>query len=213
MQWASINEPGDVRLVAPEVSVNIHNIESVHVTSNTDTHAEPHVTINFKEFSTEISPEYSHAEIQAAIDGKCYYRSQWTDEVGEIDVCVLHGHNSQYSEWGPIGKQPFRLCLYRSPYYESYSKDRSLYWLPNRQPYSIEQGWEHREAKRKAEEQYEKDHPSKAELSPTAQVMSDPNFDLEVKPLPRIEYTTDPTFWQTIKSWLRGGPSDYERTL
>lgn len=171
------NDPQEVRLVAPKVAVNIKAIESVHLKGRTDTYQDEHVIINFKEFSTEISPEYTYDEIMAAIGGKCYYRPQWTDEVGEIDVCVLHGHNSQHSEWGDIGKQPFRLCLYRSPYYEWPKGGYSLYAMPRRMPYSIDQGWEHRQAKRKAEEEEAKNNPE-PEVSPVAQVMSDPDFDI-----------------------------------
>lgn len=45
---------------------------------------------------------------------KCYYEVMWTDEVGEIDVCQVHGQNSKYApRFGPN-----RPCLAIDPYHE-----------------------------------------------------------------------------------------------
>jgi hypothetical protein len=42
----------------------------------------------------------------------CYYESQWTDEVGEIEVCKTHGNNSKHD--GSDG--PNRPCLTVDPF-------------------------------------------------------------------------------------------------
>lgn len=130
-----------VRLVAPDLAVNTDNVESVHTISNTDEFKDEHVIINFKELTTELHPQYTFEEIVAAMDGKCYYRKKWTDEVGEIDVCVLHGNNSRHNP-----HDPYRLCLTIDPYVEYVGP-----WdYPNKHEPKIEHSWEYLDKERQA---------------------------------------------------------------
>lgn len=46
---------------------------------------------------------------------RCSYEVIWTDEVGEIPVCFIHGQNSKYGE--EFG--PHRPCLAVDPWHES----------------------------------------------------------------------------------------------
>lgn len=122
--------------IAPEVVVNTDKVECVEYMDHTDAYGEKHVVVQFKGYGRNIPPEYTLEEITAALNGKCYYRPQWTDEVGEIDICVLHGHNSQFGPDTHEGK--FRPCLEIHPYIE--------YTFPgmvkiNHAP-SIEHSWE-----------------------------------------------------------------------
>lgn len=128
-----------IQLVAPDVAVNTDNIESVYYTENTDAHKERHVIINFRDFGYELPPDYTLPEILAALDGKCYYRSEYSEMVGDLDVCVLHGNNSKYSE-AEHGK--YRLCLTVNPYvtYNNFPYD----FVGKRHKPDITQSWEYR---------------------------------------------------------------------
>jgi hypothetical protein len=122
--------------IAPGLVVNTDNVESVEQVEHTDKYDEPHVLVNFKEFGRDVDPEYTLDEITAALNEQCYYRKQWTDEVGEIDVCVLHGNNSRHDP--ALG--PFRLCLTKDPYI-TYGGD----WSVARTVHApdISQSWEY----------------------------------------------------------------------
>lgn len=43
---------------------------------------------------------------------KCEYEMVWTDEVGTIPVCTIHGNNSKY----PPSRGEHRPCLSVEPY-------------------------------------------------------------------------------------------------
>lgn len=142
--------------VAPGVAINLETFEAVQVVNRTDKYAEPHVSIRFPKYDVEIDPEYTHEEITAAINGGCYYRKEWTDEVGEIDVCVLHRQNSQYS--GEIN--PYRHCLFVAPYVEcTFPGMIKINHAP-----SVEHSWEY--MAKKAEEKFKEESGEKPYFYP-----------------------------------------------
>lgn len=133
-----------IQLVAPDIAVNVNNVESIHYVEGTDACRERHVIINFKEFNTELDPQYTMGEVCAALDGKCYYRPQYDEMVGTIDVCVLHGNNSKHD---PTVYGQYRFCLTLDPYV-TYGGDY-LFQRNIHKP-DVSQSWEFR--KREAEE-------------------------------------------------------------
>lgn len=88
-------------LVAPEIKVDAEAVRSMRMDEG-----RTHVVLDFDTHSVELPPEYTFDEIDAALRGQCYYRTQWTDEVGDIEVCVLHKNNSEYE----LSAGPFRRC-------------------------------------------------------------------------------------------------------
>lgn len=42
----------------------------------------------------------------------CAYEDRWTDEVGMVPVCVVHGNNSRHED----SADPHRPCLTVDPY-------------------------------------------------------------------------------------------------
>lgn len=129
--------------IAPGVVVNTDHVQCVEIMDHTDAYAEPHVVVQYKTYGRNIPPEYTLEEITAALNGLCYYRTQWTDEVGEVDVCVIHGQNSRHSPDTHEG--PHRPCLQVDPYIE--------YTFPgmmkiNHAP-SIYNSWEYKEKEKK----------------------------------------------------------------
>lgn len=123
--------------VVPDFAVNTDKVESVHYVEGTDDYKEKHVIINFKEYGHEFDPSYTLDEICAALDGKCYYRPQYDEMVGTIEVCVLHGNNSKHDE-DVFG--PYRLCLTQDPYatYKDIFDLRRVTHQPD-----ISQSWEY----------------------------------------------------------------------
>lgn len=51
-------------------------------------------------------------EVAERLRTKCSYELVYTDEVGEIDVCVVHGNNSKY----PPSRGEHRPCLTLEPW-------------------------------------------------------------------------------------------------
>jgi hypothetical protein len=99
--------------ITPLHSVNPEKVVAIKTDSRTDSYSEPHVTIMFEDRLLELPPEYSLEEITAALNGGCYYRQKWTDECGDIDVCVIHDEVSDSEEtWNPL-----RYCRKREPKY------------------------------------------------------------------------------------------------
>ena len=98
--------------ITPQISLNPEMFELLRTTEGTDQYSEPH-TIAYLTggASIEFSPAFTIAEIRAAINGGCYYRSEWTDECGDIDVCVVHEEVSDSEQtWDPL-----RFCRKRDP--------------------------------------------------------------------------------------------------
>lgn len=61
--------------------------------------------IDYNEVAYFPSPSYG-------VDITCSYEKQWTDEVGEIDVCLMHGMNSRWDE----SNGAHRPCLAVDPW-------------------------------------------------------------------------------------------------
>ena len=159
--------------IAPGLVVNTDQVQCVEVMDHTDAYGEPHVVVQYKTYGRNIDPEYTLDEITAALNGKCYYRKQWTDEVGEIDVCVLHGNNSQ---WGPdTAEGPYRPCLTIRPYIEwTFPGGLQINHAP-----SIEHSWEYRQHEaNKIEEKWVRENANQAaidvetKLSPVAEYLA-----------------------------------------
>jgi hypothetical protein len=178
--------------ITPDYVVNTDLVESAHYETGTDKFQEKHVLVNFKDYGHDIDPEYTLEEITAAMNGLCYYREQWTDEVGNIEVCVLHGNNSKHN---PAVHGKFRLCLTQDPYvtYSMPSLTKTRY-----EP-SIEHSWEYTEHERRkqdeAELRNERDplESRPGPLSPVAEYLSSGNASLST-------YTPPPPrpWWKRI---------------
>lgn len=100
--------------ITPDISLDPESVAGARYINRSDRYSEKHVIVFFKENMgvwTEFPPEYTLEEITAAINGGCYYRKQWTDECGDIDVCVVHNEISESEEtWDPL-----RFCRKRDP--------------------------------------------------------------------------------------------------
>lgn len=62
----------------------------------------------------------------------CHYREKWTDEVGYISVCVVHGENSRHTD----STHPNRPCLAKDPY-PGTSKPRQVKVTTSRSSYDL----------------------------------------------------------------------------
>lgn len=157
--------------IAPDYTVNTDNILDVKRILWSDKYDKPHVLINFHTFGHCLDPEYTYEEIMAALDGRCYYRKEWTDEVGSIDVCVIHGQNSQFDL---ARSGPFRACLELEPWCER--SPYSLYGFPTKP--DVSQSWEFREKERQVEQEKERarellaDELPQPTLSPVAEYLA-----------------------------------------
>lgn len=116
--------------ITPTISINPEKVVALKIDDRTDSYSEPHVTILFEDRILELSPAFEMDEIRAAINGGCYYRKQYTDECGDIDVCVVHNEISESEEtWDPL-----RFCRKRDPKFlvRALSKDEG--WVGNDDP-------------------------------------------------------------------------------
>lgn len=119
--------------ITPDLYLDPENVAGIRYINRSDYHSERHVMILLKRDTRvweECPPEYTIEEIAAAINGGCYYRKQWTDECGDIDVCVVHNEISDSEEtWDPL-----RYCRKRDPKYliRTISVDEG--WVGNDDP-------------------------------------------------------------------------------
>lgn len=179
-----------VLLIAPEIAVNTDKVESVHYITGTDVYREKHVIVEFSDLSVELDPQYTVDEICAALDGKCYYRPIWTDEVGELDVCVLHGNNSKH-DVQVFG--PFRLCLTQDPYV---TYDFSPQLRETHAP-DITQSWEFQKKKHTQETEEFLNATVAPDLTPVAEYMS---LTPQINDYIELDYTSKKKrpFWERI---------------
>jgi hypothetical protein len=59
---------------------------------------------------TQVAKDYE--AYQRLMKPLCYYELQWTDEVGEIMVCQVHGNNSKHD----LEKDPHANCITVDPW-------------------------------------------------------------------------------------------------
>lgn len=83
------------RTIAPQVKVTVDDINSMFVQNG-------RVCINFENHELELDSQYSYEEIEAAVEGRCYYR----DKLG-VPTCVLHDAETEYD----ISRGEFRRCV------------------------------------------------------------------------------------------------------
>lgn len=98
-----------LRDIAKGYSVIPCEVRSVRVDNNTEAFSEPHVVLDFERHSVELPPGYAYEEIREAVKGGCYYRSEYLDQAGHVDICVVHKETSNY-ELGGNSRDQFRKC-------------------------------------------------------------------------------------------------------
>ena len=68
----------------------------------------------------DTAPKVEHDDVGRATsiadslvpNDRCRYEKKWTDEVGTIDVCIIHGQNSKHD----TTVEPQAPCLHVDPY-------------------------------------------------------------------------------------------------
>jgi len=53
---------------------------------------------------------------QLGLTGKCNYKKEWTEEVGDVWVCVIHGQNSKYHNNNNNQEESTMPCLELDPW-------------------------------------------------------------------------------------------------
>lgn len=103
-----------LKTIAPEVLIDIDKITMVKYVEVTDQFDEKHVVIHFGQKWIELDPSFTLEEIRSAVNGGCYYRSQYLDQAGYVDICVVHDDISEYENTGNKNDK-FRRCRRNRP--------------------------------------------------------------------------------------------------
>lgn len=98
--------------ITPTHDINPDKIKYVTTIGRTDKYQADHVVIGMDGYTKiEIDPSYTQEEIVAAVNGGCYYRSEYLDQAGNVDICVPHREVSDSDQtWNPL-----RYCRKRDP--------------------------------------------------------------------------------------------------
>lgn len=100
--------------ITPKMWVNPDNVETLNVGDGVN--ESRIIWIQYVSGKVDVLPaeDFDIDQIVSLLNGFCTYNLTWTDEVGNIDVCVLHGNNSRHRQ----AAGPNRPCLTVDPYPE-----------------------------------------------------------------------------------------------
>ena len=96
--------------VTPEAYIDTDKFQCATLIGTTDQYKDQHVIVYLDDSELEFDSSYKLTEIVAALKNGCYYRSQYLDQAGHVDICVVHEDISESDDW-----RPHRFCRVRSP--------------------------------------------------------------------------------------------------